>query len=43
MHDSDFPTTLRELCDHDLQYYKREQKEIDKALIGLHTNFALVL
>ena len=42
MRDSDFPTLACELSAHDLTFYNREQKAKDKALVQMHTIFALV-
>ena len=40
---SDFETLPRQLSTGDTMHYNREQKEKDKALMQMHTGFALVL
>ena len=43
LHCSDFETLPRQLSAGDTMYYNREQKEKGKALVQMHTDFALVL
>ena len=43
MRDSDFETLPRQLSARELLYYNREQKEKDKALVQMHTDFVQVL
>ena len=40
---SDFETVFRQLSVRNTMYYNREQKEKDKALVQMQTDFALVL